>query len=95
MCFRPAEIKPNNCPKCGKINKPIAKVCEECGEPLEMVKSDFDADQASLDSHVAAVPGAPGAPKAPGAPSAPKAPGVPGAPSVPKAPGAPGAPSAS
>lgn len=63
----------NVCPACGKANKPIAKACEACGEPLEMKKVDFDADQAALDAAVKK-PTAPAAP-APGAPSAPKAPG--------------------
>ncbi|MGN0078364.1 MAG: zinc ribbon domain-containing protein [Coriobacteriales bacterium] len=73
MCFRPAEIKMNVCPKCGKNNKPIAKVCEECGEPLEMQKVDFDADQSKLDAANVSAPGAPAAPS----PAAPKAPGAP------------------
>lgn len=68
MCFRPAEIQMNTCPKCGKNNKPIAKVCEECGSELEKMKVDFDADQAKLDAMKApSVPKAPVAPKAPGA----------------------------
>lgn len=75
MCFRPAEMSMNTCPACGKANKPIAKVCDACGAPLEMKKIDFDADQASLDAAIKA-PAAPGAP-APGAPAAPKAPGSP------------------
>jgi len=81
MCFRPAEISMNTCAKCGTVNKPIAKVCEQCGEELGDVKVDFDADQASLDSAIA--PPAPQAPKAPGAPSAPKAPGAPKPPGSP------------
>lgn len=75
----------NTCPACGKANKPIATVCEECGAALEMNKVDFDADQASLDSAMKA-PGAPAAPSVPGAPAAPKAPGTP--PTPPKAPNA-------
>ena len=80
----------NNCPVCGKANKPIATVCEECGTALEMNKVDFDADQASLDSAIKApgapsAPGMPGSPAAQGAPTPPK-PGAPPAP--PKAPGA-------
>lgn len=73
MCFRPAEIKMNVCPQCGKNNKPIAKVCEECGAPLEMQKVDFDADQSKLDAANVSTPGSPVAP----APAAPKAPGAP------------------
>lgn len=69
MCFRPAEVQMNKCPNCGKANKPIAKVCEECGTELDKVSIDFDADQAKLDA--AAQP-----PQAPGAPKPPQAPGV-------------------
>lgn len=76
MCFRPAEIKMNECPQCGKNNKPIAKVCEACGAPLEAVVVDFDADQAKLDA-AAQAPGAPVPP--PSAPGAPTPPPVPGA----------------
>ncbi|MBN1535443.1 MAG: zinc ribbon domain-containing protein [Anaerolineales bacterium] len=35
MCFRPAAVTLNKCYKCGKINKPIATVCVECGAPLK------------------------------------------------------------
>lgn len=70
MCFRPAEISMNVCPKCGSSNKPIAKVCAQCGETLEMKKLDFDADQARLDASNTSAPAAP----APMAPKAPKAP---------------------
>lgn len=35
MCFRPAAVSLNKCYKCGKINKPIATVCVECGAPLK------------------------------------------------------------
>lgn len=80
MCFRPAEISMNKCPSCGAVNKPIAKVCEKCGEPLEQQKVDFDADQAKLDASKVAAPAAPGAPAAPKAPGAPKPPTAPGAP---------------
>lgn len=73
MCFRPAEIKMNVCPACGKNNKPIAKVCEQCGAALEMEKVDFDADQAKLDAANVAAPMAPGAPAVPGAPKPPAA----------------------
>ena len=45
MCFRPAEVYMNKCPACGKLNKPIAKTCEQCGEPLELKKTDCDADE--------------------------------------------------
>lgn len=76
MCFRPAEISMNMCPNCGKANKPIATVCEQCGKPLEKMVVDMDADQAALDASNTAIPGAPAAPKPP-APSAPKAPGAP------------------
>lgn len=89
MCFRPAQIEMKKCPKCGKVNKPIATVCESCGAQLVASGGDFDADQAALDS--AAVK-KPGVPKAPGTPAAPGAPKAPGAPSAPKAPGAPGMP---
>ena len=74
MCFRPAEIKLNKCPKCGANNKPVAKVCAECGAKLEMQKTDFDADQAKLDAANIAAPQAPAAPPAPDAPAAPKPP---------------------
>ena len=86
----------NKCPVCGKMNKPIAKECAECGAPLDKMKVDFDADQAKLDamnmmgspmpSASPMAPGAPAAPAAPKAPSAPKAPAAPKAPSAPKAP---------
>lgn len=72
MCFRPAEIQMNKCPACGASNKPIAKVCEQCGAPLGEVKVDFDADQAKLDAANVAAPGAPAAPRPPAAPGAPK-----------------------
>lgn len=36
MCFRPTQAKLNRCHKCGKVNKPIATVCVECGAKLEM-----------------------------------------------------------
>lgn len=64
------------CPACGADNKPVAKVCAQCGAELDNKKIDFDADQASLDAAGApsAAPGAPGAPKPPTAPSAPKPP---------------------
>ena len=74
MCFRPAEIKMNVCPTCGKNNKPIAKVCEQCGAALTMEKVDFDADQAKLDAANVAAPAAPAVPAAPAAPAAPKPP---------------------
>lgn len=61
------------CPQCGAVNKPIDKVCAQCGAELDNTVKDFDADQASLDSAIKA-PAAPGAPKAPGAPAAPGAP---------------------
>lgn len=73
MCFRPAEISMKKCPNCGADNKPIAKVCAQCGTPLEEKKYDFDADQAALDASI----------KAPGAPVAPHTPAVPGAPKPP------------
>ena len=34
------------CPACGKSNKPVAQVCEECGAELDNSIKDFDADQA-------------------------------------------------
>ena len=92
MCFRPAEISMGTCANCGATNKPIAKVCEQCGAELEEMKFDFDADQGFLDSAInmpPSMPGALGAPGAPKAPVAPKAPGAPGAPKAPKAPGGP------
>ena len=81
MCFRPAEVSMNKCPACGKLNKPIAKTCEQCGEPLELKKTDFDADQAKLD---AANIAAPSAPRIPAAPGDPQAPGRPQPPSPPQ-----------
>ena len=36
MCFRPAAVTLNKCYKCGKINKPIATVCVDCGAPLKL-----------------------------------------------------------
>lgn len=80
MCFRPAEVQMNICPECGKANKPVAKVCEQCGAALEMKKVDFDADQAKLDAAATAPGAAPGAPKPP-APGTPKPPTAPGSPS--------------
>ena len=38
MCFRPAKPKMNKCHKCGKINKPIAKECVECGAEIALGK---------------------------------------------------------
>ncbi len=34
MCFRPAAAKLNRCPQCGKVNKPVATVCIDCGAEL-------------------------------------------------------------
>lgn len=76
MCFRPAEMSMNKCPKCGANNKPIAKECAECGAPLEKMKVDFDADQAALDSAVM-MPGMPQSPMPPTAPNAPAPPSIP------------------
>lgn len=80
MCFRPAEMSMKVCPKCGANNKPIATECAQCGEPLEQMRVDFDADQASLDAMNTfmppSAPGAPAAPPAPGAPTPPPAPGA-------------------
>lgn len=81
MCFRPAEISMKKCPNCGANNKPVAKVCEQCGTELEDTKIDFDADQASLDASIKA-PGAPPAPSAPGTPPTPSAPSAPKPPSA-------------
>ena len=81
MCFRPAEISMKKCSACGADNKPVAKVCAQCGAPLDNSKIDFDADQASLDAAITP-PAAPTAPQAPGAPAAPKAPGAPKPPSA-------------
>ena len=61
------------CPACGKTNKPVARVCEDCGAELDNSIKDFDADQAKLDANIKP-PAAPGAPKPPAAPSAPKPP---------------------
>lgn len=85
MCFRPAEISMKKCPSCGKINKPVAKQCEDCGAELDNTVKDFDADQSKLDA-------ANTNPVAPNAPSAPSA--APGAPTPPAVPGAPKPPSA-
>jgi ribosomal protein L32 len=74
MCFRPTEIEMNKCPKCGKANKPIDKVCAECGEPLEIKKVDIENMSVQGAGSAPVVPKAPGTPKAPGAPSAPKPP---------------------
>ena len=80
MCFRPAEMSMKACPKCGANNKPIATECAQCGEPLDQMKVDFDADQASLDAlNMFAPPSAPTAPSAPQAPGAPTPPPAPGA----------------
>lgn len=73
MCFRPAEINMKKCAACGADNKPVAKVCAQCGAELDNKKIDFDADQASLDA-AGVPPVAPGAPKPPMAPGAPKPP---------------------
>ena len=78
MCFRPTVMQMNKCPKCGANNKPIATECAQCGEPLERMKVDFDADQAKLDAFATMPP----------MPSAPKAPGAPVSPSIPKPPSA-------
>ena len=86
MCFRPTEVSMNKCPKCGHMNKPIAKVCEECGEPLEFKKTEMDADAAGIDAMK--MPAAPAAPGMPAAPAAPGAPAAPAAPAAPKAPNA-------
>ena len=69
MCFRPAEISMKKCSACGADNKPVAKVCAQCGAPLDNTKIDFDADQASLDASNT-MPNAPAAPQAPKPPSA-------------------------
>lgn len=69
MCFRPAEISMKKCAACGANNKPVAKVCAQCGAELDNRKIDFDADQASLDA--AGTISAPQPPSAPGAPKPP------------------------
>lgn len=58
------------CAACGADNKPVAKVCAQCGAELDSKKIDFDADQASIDA-AGAPPKAPAAPSAPGAPKPP------------------------
>ena len=77
MRFRPTEMQMKKCPKCGANNKPIATECAQCGEPLEQMKVDFDADQAKLDAF-ATMPPMPSAP----APSAPVPPSIPKPPSA-------------
>ncbi len=67
------------CAACGADNKPVAKVCAQCGAELDNKKIDFDADQASLDAAgkppvAPAAPNTPSTPKSPKAPSAPKPP---------------------
>lgn len=70
----------NKCPKCGTVNKPIAKECSNCGEPLQMKHVGIDADAGMLDAATTyRGPEAPKAPPAPIPPQAPKAPKVPGA----------------
>lgn len=81
MCFRPAEVSMKTCPECGKVNKPVAVVCEACGAELEKTQAEFDANQGALDAMgesfaKSASTGAP-APKAPGAPKPPAAPPAP------------------
>lgn len=79
MCFRPAtasggDVQKNRCPECGKINKPIATVCVQCGHELTPPEQ---AGPPDLKMHLKdrpAKPGAPAAPKAPGAPSSPQVP---------------------
>jgi len=39
MCFRPAGATLNICYKCGKVNKPMATACVDCGAPLEAGKA--------------------------------------------------------
>lgn len=36
MCFRPAAATLNKCYKCGKVNKPMATACVECGVKLKL-----------------------------------------------------------
>lgn len=78
MCFRPADasIGMNKCPECGKINKPIDKVCAQCGAELN--------PEAPPQAGQAPDPIKPKGPGAPGAPKAPNTPKVPGAPDAPK-----------
>ncbi len=73
MCFRPAEITMKTCPQCGATNKPVAKVCAECGAELDNTKIDFDADQAALDA-ANMMPRQPQPPAPSGAPKPPEAP---------------------
>lgn len=39
MCFRPAATSLNRCYKCGKVNKPTAAACVDCGARLELGKA--------------------------------------------------------
>lgn len=105
MCFRPAEIQMNKCPECGKINKPIAKVCEECGAELNTgpkaitcpicgtqnpATATTCVNCGATEAEIMEAMAKDGA----GAPGAPKPPGAPGAPKPPGAPTPPKAPGA-
>lgn len=72
MCFRPAdasggEVQKNRCPECGKINKPIATECIQCGHELTPPAQAAPPD---LKMHLKNRPAAPGAPEVPGTPPA-------------------------
>lgn len=86
MCFRPAtasggDVQKNKCPECGKINKPIATTCIQCGHELTPpeqagapdLKARHDELMAARASHAPSAPMAPKSPQAPGAPKAPSA----------------------
>jgi hypothetical protein len=74
MCFRPgqAEQKLNTCPECGKVNKPLATECVNCGQKLE------PPSQSQTPAAAPPRPGKPGGVVPPNAPPAP--PKVPPAP---------------
>ncbi|MDR1358667.1 MAG: zinc ribbon domain-containing protein [Coriobacteriales bacterium] len=108
MCFRPAEIQLNKCPQCGKVNKPIARECAECGEPLNAAAPMVTCPICGLQNPatatecgqcgateaqiMAAMAKGGGAPKPPTAPRS--APGAPKPPTAPSAPKPPVAPGA-
>jgi ribosomal protein L40E len=106
MCFRPAEIQLNKCPSCGKVNKPIAKECVQCGAALTGNAPMITCPVCGLQNPATAtkcnqcgateqeIMAAMAKENAAGlsAPKAPGAPRPPMAPGAPKPPGAPGAP---